>query len=44
MKQIKILCLDQSLRFRTKNLMGLIGKQQIKFVYAHFIYFPLSPG
>ncbi len=37
MKQIKNFCLDQPLRFRIKNLIVLVDKQKINFVYAHFI-------
>jgi len=41
MKQIKIFCLGQPLRFRTKNLIRSVAKQQIKFAYAHFITYSL---
>jgi hypothetical protein len=36
-KQIKIICIDQPLRFRTKNLIIPAGILVIKFVCAHFI-------
>ncbi len=36
-KQIKIICIDQPLRFRTKNLIIPAGILIIKFVCAHFI-------
>ncbi len=39
MKQIKNFCLDQPLRFRIKNLIVLVDKQKINFVYAHFIMY-----
>ncbi len=41
MRIIKILSIDQPLRFRIKNLIVSVDKQKINFVYAHFIMFYL---
>lgn len=36
-KQIKIICTDQPLRFHTKNLIITVVLLTIKFVCVHFI-------
>ncbi len=42
MSIIKILCINQPLRFRIKNLIISVGMQKIKFAYAHFIALKLN--